>query len=230
MAVDSKEAEKEEPDIAQTLGEYQTFIGEIFRRLDEVTLCIAEVKENPEHPKNWKNCDFCWFQIRKICEYLALAVVLVHHRDSDEIEDLSKWRPKDLLGQVAKLSDHPTPVPVRFEASNGQTKQLIPLSRPVDIKVISEIYGRCSNILHVGRLDRILADGIPTYDVSHMEKWIEGLNGLLRDHALLLPNVKTVLVCLSGENDNEPAMFFPLGSDGALFNSEELPDCGLVAA
>ena len=115
------------------LGEYKAFMEEIFRRLDAISESIAELKSDISHVNNWKNCEFSWSQIRKICEYLTVAIVFAHHCDTGAISELDKWRPKDLLAQAAKLNEHPTPVPIEaaFDTGSDGEKQIKPQTRPV---------------------------------------------------------------------------------------------------
>ncbi len=215
-----------EVDLNKLVGEYQTFIVEIFRRLDAVSESMAELLSDPLHANAWQNADFCWLQIRKICEYLALGIVLAHHRDGDGVEDLTKWRPRDLLAEANKLSDHPTPTPIALE-KNENGNQIMPLSKPVQGKALSAIYGKCSELLHVGSLDRILKDQMPAYDIGQLQNWVQGFNALLRNHVLLLPKVKRAILCVH-ENGNLSVTL--LGGNGeATFNMNDLPDCGLLA-
>ena len=261
----------------QMTGEYATFIIEIFKRLDAIAESMAEIKANPESLDNWKNCDFCWFQIRKICEYLALAIVLAHHRDTGVVDDLSKWNPSDLLKQVEKLNAHPTPVqisthvtanaegvrqlehravnphhfviaseakqsrvtkrraglPRRFAPRNDDSYltqfTLTPLAKPIRSKIISQIYGRTNNVLHVGTLDRILSMEMPTYDLGQLERWWDGFERLLRNHALILPQVQQILVCLHERGSNaSPQIFLMAGEGEAVFVTENLPEFEII--
>ena len=219
-------------DIDRMQAEYHTFIAEIFRRLDAISESLAEIKSATNHLDCWKNCDFCWFQIRKICEYIALAVVLAHHRDNGLIEDLSKWRPKDLLAQAAKLSDHPTPIQISneiIETGNGE-RQLAPVTQPIKIALISEIYGRCSNLLHVGSLERILESNMPAYDLAHLEIWLEGFERLLRNHILMLPQIERILVCLHTKgSEAQPQIFLMEDKGQGIFVRDNLPEFALLA-
>ncbi len=206
------------------LGLYSKFIERILDQLDAISESLAEIKENPNHPSNWKNCDFSCFELRKSCEYLTLAIVLAHHCDGSEIDDLSKWRPKDLLAQVGKLSDHPTPIPISNKAiaSDDRPKQIVPLSRPVRASEISAIYGQCSDRLHAGSLERILGDKLPSYDVAILEQWSERFRKLLEHHVLLLPGIKRVLLF----SDRQ---FYVLGSDGlGVLDSSDLAEFELL--
>ncbi|MCX8475272.1 MAG: hypothetical protein MT490_05680 [Sphingomonas sp.] len=210
-------------DLARVIDVYANFITEIFRRLDAVDDSITELKANSDHPNCWQNCDFCWFQIRKICEYLTLAVVAAHHFDGHPISSLSKWRPKELLADVARLSEHPTPVAIADLLAVGPDggRQFTPVAKPVRADLISQIYGRCSDILHVGSLDRILAEKLPTYEIAQLDRWLVGFRSLLSHHMLLLPGIKTVLICRSEGGER---MFFALASEGAIFDTSHLPD------
>lgn len=212
-------------------SEYATFINEILKRLDAISESLSEIMANPDHPENWKNCDFCWFQIRKICEYMASAIVLAHHRDSGEEVELKNWKPKDLLAQVDKLSHHPRFVAISSVLiDQGETRQPIPLAKPIDAKIISEIYGRSSELLHVGSLKRILESNLPSYEIPQLQLWLSGLTKLMRNHALLLPKVKRVLVCISRfEFASVPEIFLMAGEGEALFDMTNLPEFELAA-
>ena len=205
------------------LADYQIFISEIFRRLDAISASLSELNANPTHSDSWKNCDFCWFQMRKICEYLTVGIVLAHHCDTGAIADLGKWRPKDLLAQASKLSNHPTPVQISpfFGSGPEGEKQIEPLARPIRPDLISSVYGRCSELLHVGSLERILAGKLPSYDVSQMEAWLIGFRKLLSDHVVLLPGVQKIIVSLTGPTQTST---FILASEGAGFDTSKLAD------
>ena len=212
-------------DKGDLFGLYPNFIEKILDQLDAISESIAEIKANPDHPNNWKNCDFSCFELRKVCEYLTLAIVLAHHCDDGGINDLSKWRPKDLLAQVGKLSDHPTPIPIssRAAALNDGSKQILPFSRPVRAAEISAIYGRCSEVLHAGSLERILDNKLPAYDVAVLEQWTEKLRELLEHHALLLPGIKRVLLF----SDRQ---FYVLESEGlGVLDNSDLAEFELIA-
>jgi hypothetical protein len=195
---------------------------EIFRRLDAISESIAELKSNTSHENNWKNCEFSWSQIRKICEFLTVAIVFAHHCDTGAITALDKWRPKDLLAEASKLSSHPTPVSIApdFEKDADGHKQIKPLTKPIAPALISEIYGRASEPIHVGSLERILSGKLPPFDVDQIERWIDGFRRLLTNHILLLPGLKKALVWRAGAETE----FFILGSDGADFDPTNLPD------
>lgn len=210
-------------DLAPAIEVYANFISEIFRRLDAAADSITELKANPDHPNGWQNCDFCWFQIRKICEYLTLAIVAAHHFDGHPVSSLSKWRPKELFADVARLNDHPTPVAIADLIAMGPDgeRQLTPVAKPIRAELISQIYGRCSEVLHVGSLERILAGKFPAYEIAQLDHWLAGFKALLSHHMLLLPGIKTVLVCRSEGGER---MFFALGADGAIFDASQLPD------
>lgn len=213
-------------DQGHLLGAYPNFIGRILQQLEAVAESIDEIKAHPDHPNNWKNCDFACFQIRKACEYLTLAIVLAHHCDDpDSVSDLSKWRPKDLLVQAGKLNEHPTPIRIEKEyiASKDGSKQILPLSRPARTAEISAIYGQCSDVLHAGSLQRILDNKLPVYDVAKLERWNDAFRQLLEHHALLLPGIKRVLIYSAGQ-------FFVLESDGlGILDTSNLPEFELLS-
>jgi len=195
---------------------------EVDKRLRSVSEILGQLMANPQDEFAWLRCELAWFQIRKICEYLAIAIVFAHSVETGAIADLGKWKPKDLLAQVSKLSGHPTPVPVAQFFGKGENgeKQIIPLTKPIRAELISEIYGRCSEILHVGTLERMLADKMPPFDLGQLQSWVRGLQNLLDNHVVLLPKIEKVLVWMREQNPR----LFVLGSDGAVFDTDRLPE------
>ena len=204
------------------LSEYGTFMAEVDKRLRAVSEILGQLTANPQDEFAWIRCELAWFQIRKICEYLAVAIVFAHSAETCAMTDLGKWKPKDLLAQVSKLSGHPTPVPIAAFFGKGAIgeKQIIPLTRPMRPELISEIYGRCSEVLHVGRLDRMLAGKLPPFDLGQLKSWVGGFQNLLDNHVVLLPKIEKTLVWM---REQEPR-FFVLGSDGAVFDTDRLPE------
>ncbi len=224
MASKTSDASANE-DRGHLLLEYPNFVHKILQQLEAVSESIAEVKAHLDHPNNWKNCDFICFEIRKACEYLTVAIVLAHYSDSGAIDDLRKWRPKELLAQVAKLSEHPTPVQISREFAEclDGSRHIKPLFRPVRATEISAIYGRCSDVLHVGSLERILDNKLPPYDISKLERWNDGLRALVENHALLLPGIKRVLIFSNRQ-------FFVLEADGeGILDTSGLQELELLA-
>ena len=202
---------------------YRDFVVEITKRLNAVSDSISELKANPKHPNAWQNCDFCWLQIRKICEYLTIGIVAAHHFDGAAIADLHKWRPKELLAQVSKLNDHPTPVLISSSFGNGVDgeRQIMPLARPIKPGAISAVYGRCSDLFHLGSLERILSDKLPAYEIAQLDRWLSAFQKLSANHALFLPGIRKVMVCRTEDNEQS---FFALESDGAIFDTSELSE------
>jgi hypothetical protein len=210
-------------------AEYGAIVTEILRRLNGISESLAKLCANPQHPDNWKNCDFSWLQMRKICEYLAVGIVFAHHLENGGIDDLTKWRPKELLAQAKALSEHPAPMPIAplpIAQPNGE-RQIVPLAQPIEAKVISEIYGRCGDVLHLGSVDRILKENLPAYDVPQMEMWVAGLRKLMENHVLLLPGVRTILLCHTQKGRTDTVLMV---SDGAILNAGHLPKFGFEAA
>ena len=200
---------------------YQNFISEIFCRIEAGEESLSEILTFPNHINNWKNCNFCWLQIRMICEYIALGIVLVHHEHlPEDANTFSKWKPKDLLKEVGKLSGHPNPIPVRV---NHDTKNIETLARPVKITDISRIYGQTGDLLHAGSLNDILGNNIPSYDVRLLRAWLKGFRSLLMNHVILLPNLNKAILCQ--QNQNGKTVQCELHADGdAVFITETLPD------
>jgi len=214
---------EELPVIDSLVGAYADFVSEISKRLDAIAASFDELTANAEHANAWQNCDFCWLQIRKICELMAVSVVAAHHFDGGHALETNKWSPKDVLLDIAKMNNHPTPIPISDNFADGPNgeRQIILSSKAIEMKLISEIYGRCGDILHVGSLNRILEKKVPAYDLAKMAAWLTGFRRLISNHVLFLPGMKKVLVCWWGGSQRQ---IFLMESEGANFVQDDLLD------
>jgi len=204
-------------------ADYENFMKEIFNRLDAIDESLAEIKSAPDHLQNWRNCDFSWIAMRKICEYLVLAILLVHYRDDEAHVDIHKWRPRDIMGDIARINDFPAPIPIKIEIHAGGPHSAIPMYRALSSNVITSIYGKCSELIHVGSLERILCQNLPSFEIAQMQKWVRGLRSFLTNHILLLPKIKHVVICRgSNAPSNGPEIYLAEAESEACFDTSNL--------
>ena len=70
---------------------------------------------------------------------------------------------------------------------------------------------------------------MPTYDLGQLERWWDGFERLLRNHALILPQVQQILVCLHERGSNaSPQIFLMAGEGEAVFVTENLPEFEII--
>jgi hypothetical protein len=173
------------------LGEYyQSIMVEVCHLIDHAGRALARAKP-PITVSSRRYVESACLSIRRTCEYLAILSVFAHHWDGREGPDLMAWSPKDLLGSVNQLSDHPTPAPI-FEVNANKPLEMLAL--PVEIGSLVQLYGQCSALIHVGRPNRIIKGMLPSYDLHRMSISVCELAKLAKAHVLMLPGIQRIVV------------------------------------
>ena len=212
-------------------SDYPVVMQDILRRLTAAEESLREMIEDSDHPNVWKNVDFVGLQVRKVCELFLLGSSLAHLREGGAEFDSSKWHPKDAFRELAKLNEHPLPVPVTIELhKNGPGQHhASPVSKPIPFEVLAGIYGMCGNVVHIPSAKKVLKGSPLPFDAGHLRKWIEGFLRLLMSHVLFLPEFKIGIICTwSGNRDDKPSCTIIAAEGDAMFDVDSLPNFDLV--
>jgi hypothetical protein len=191
---------------------------------------LAQVRAGANTPLNLASCELATLQLRLLCEIYLLGSQLAHLEDAGANLSDKKWRPVDAFAQLEGLSEHPLPVPVEVKLNaNGPGKHEIdPKSQPIPFPDLSEIYGRCGDLLHVPTIKQVQKGRLPEFDVEMLSKWVGAFKELTMAHALMLPERKKVLICLwSGEAAVEPTVFRLDATGESTLNINDYPACTL---
>lgn len=211
---------------------YPTVMGSIAGRLLASHRMLCMMESSPEHDDNWLRLDAVALQVRKVCELFLLGSTLAHLQDGIQL-DPKKWRPKEAFAELSKFNPNSLPLPLKAEAetSSDGTKQLVPASKPMPFKVLSAIYGQCSDILHVPSASKVLEEKVTPFVWNRYRHWVNGFARLLASHLLLMPNIHRVLICTwEGKAGDAPSIVLAEGEGEAILNDADLPDFTLVAA
>ena len=187
---------------------YIALMQQVVIRLDAVALSLAEAKSNPDHVNNWQNAEFCYLQIRKVCEYVALAVLAAHGEyDGAKASNLEKeWHAAELFDKIAQLNPYSFPIPIQIQHDqNGVGRHhLAPGIVKIQLSEISGIYGSAGARLHVGSLRNLLSGRLPPYDLAEVADWRNRFVQTLNIHSIRLPHVACILlVHLKDERDGQ---------------------------
>jgi hypothetical protein len=179
------------------LGEiYCGIMDNVSDRLHAVTESIAEVEANPNHQNNWRNAEFCYLQIRKCVEYLALAVLAVHQANDYECEKLENAYKADIIfSDLGKLNPYGFPKSIQIELNNqAPGHHHVAPSPTLSKRQMKRIYDDCAVHLHSGRLTDIINHDVPPYDLPRVAGWRNELASLLSQHQVMLPHVGLVML------------------------------------
>lgn len=213
----------------QRLGEiYCGIMDHVSDRLNSITEALAEVEANPDHPNNWRNAEFCYLQIRKCVEYVALALLAAHRANDYECETIENAYKADVIfSDLGKLNPHGFPLAIQIELNNeAPGHHHVAPSPTLSKRRMKRIYDDCAVHLHSGRLTDIINQTIPPYDLPRVATWRNELASMLSQHQVMLPHVGLVMVVtLKGPGfGNSSVIFgqaegpFQIEGDAAVYN------------
>ena len=100
----------------------------------------------------------------------------------------------NLLRQLGKLNAEAFPqVAHILENKDGSVYVLKPIHPKAEIRdLICDLYAKCGDKLHTGSLKSILRKRDKTYDITYLRSALDGLNRLLAEHVVFVPNGKAI--------------------------------------
>jgi hypothetical protein len=208
---------------------YITFMEHIILRLGSIADSLSEVRANPTHADNWRNAEFCYLQIRKVCEYLALSVLVAHdlYRDTS-VQRLAKdWHAAEIFSKLLGLNPYAFPIAtvVKFDHDGPGRHHIEPTSPVLDSADLDRIYGVCGDRLYAGTLKRILASKVPPYSFEEIADWRNKLVLTLNNHMVRLPHIASILLVTMRHEDDQKVHCafadaegpFVIGDDPTIF-------------
>lgn len=179
--------------------------------------------------------EFCYLQLRMICECIALSCLVAH----EEIEAVraprmqKEYNPGKIIPEMEKLHPDFYPQPVRFEINEKlQNVSLNPMHEPyLTRKDLLVLYGLCGSKLHRGQVRKYSYN--PTNeemaaDIAQVQLWGNKILRLVEQHKLNLPSGH-YLLCLMRGNDgpvevflagpDEPEQLDPVGRNNVMYSA-----------
>jgi hypothetical protein len=212
---------------------YPSVVNEMGQRLLACESMLTDLSQNHDRPDAWMVSDLVKLQMRKVCEMVMLGSAFAHLWDGHSEFDLNTWHPKDTFGALKDLNDHPLPIPIEleFRAHESGARQIMPASKPMPFRVLSTIYGRCNDLLHLPSVAKVLKNKVQPFDIGQFQTWVAGFKRLLLGHVLMLPHRSTILLCTwSGNAEDRPSVFVMEAEGPSIFDYSALPDFELVPA
>ncbi len=183
-------------EIERLVALYKGIMDVVALRLDAISDAVAEVEANPNHPNNWRNAEFCYLQIRKCVEYIALALLAAHRAGDYECEKLENAYKADVIfNDLANLNPHgfPKAIEIAFNVA-GPGQHHIDQDLVLSKRRMKRIYDDCAVHLHSGTLANIIDQTVPPYDLPRIVGWHDELLSLLGQHQVMLPHVGRVMI------------------------------------
>jgi hypothetical protein len=134
-------------------------------------------------------CEFCFLQLRMLCEVIALEC-LTAHGDLQIGKDLRKaWQADKIIHDLEELHSEFYP-----RAATRRSETEIELSEKIFTKEeLVKLYWRCGNVLHRGTLQTLWSrDGHGDAGIEEIRTWKQKIEAPLSDHAIFMADGKTV--------------------------------------
>jgi hypothetical protein len=129
---------------------------------------------------NATTCEFCFLQLRMLCELIALGC-LTAHGDLQVGKDLQKaWQADKIIRDLEKL--HPEFYPKAAPQQNeGFTKE-----------ELTKLYWRCGDVLHRGTLQTLWSrDGHGDAGIEEIRTWKQKIEAQLGHHTIVMADGTT---------------------------------------
>lgn len=211
---------------------YSALMTQVVARVDAMGANLDEIKSDLNDSENWRRFEFCYLQMRLVCEYTALAVLAAHQEYSEtDNKNLSKeWHAASLIEKVARINPHGFPIPVVMLMDHHAPghHHVEPAESCLEPKEIAKFYGEAGDRLHVGSLGKIVKGRLPPYSVNHIVDFRNRIIRTLNSHMIRLPHIGSVLlVHLKDKSDGLVHCAFgdaegPFLMDGTIFNVEQV--------
>ncbi len=150
--------------------------------------------------------EFCFLQIRLICELLALAC-LVAHGDLERASRLrNEWSAERIMGELEKL--HPDFFPYSVHPLNSHRaksgiSQVTPRQGELTKAEFLTLYGECNQFLHKGSLKNLLKGNSPVqFTFPDITSKAQRLNDLLELHTVFMIGGDRLILCMLRNADD----------------------------
>jgi hypothetical protein len=198
-------AQKTTATIQETMTLYCTLMDEIKTR--HLFLRTAAAGNLPIHPKI--AYEFCFLQLRMICELIAIACV-VAHGDLD-VSQSGKMRNEDRVGVILKILEEAHP---RFYPQ--PSRQVHDTKPPILLRVeeirtgfltkdeLPKLYALCGDVLHKGKVKRAGTGINQAISFKEIAAWGGKIATLLNHHQIALHNsTSQVWVLMNAKQDGK---------------------------
>jgi hypothetical protein len=192
------------PELEKSCQIYARLMEEIKRRQAVITQVLSQTIPMPRMAA----FEFCYLQLRKICEVFALGCLAAHG-------DIPEVRSKLLQKNVQCRPNHETTEPhtlrVLSSAQQADSRSGHPKTKRgyaittgfLTKDELLALYGECGNYLHRGTIRQLVGKWEPTLDFEKIALWSSKIITLLNHHQIQTSQPdKQIWVLMQAEDGN----------------------------
>lgn len=156
--------------------------------------------------------EFCFLQIRMICELVAMACLVAHGditTDGKGKRLLNEWSAELIMTELGKLHPYFFPFPIKISIVRGEsgkpgTVHFEPRTGQLTKAEFLTLYGRSGSALHRGTLNKMIGRK-PMNAIGDKEivDWSRKLLGLLNDHRIASWDNLRHFICVMSDRDQK---------------------------
>jgi hypothetical protein len=143
--------------------------------------------------------EFCYLQLRMICELIAVSCLLLHGDiEAARGKDITKeWNAADLMARLEGLHPKFFPTPASY-SKEGTAGHFEPVKSEYLTKAeLLRLYGRSGDILHRGNLRHLMKEeGEPVAPLPEITEWAKKILLLLHQHYAVTLDESRAFVCV----------------------------------
>jgi hypothetical protein len=186
-------------DASERADRYVKFIEEIKERFEVIALFEQSGSVGVDVLPEPFALETCYLQIRLICELIALACLVGHGPGlGNDVDPLTKtYKPHEIMRGLAALKPDFFPKQLRWTVQNKDDGTADMTLEPTEVLTADDVvalHGKMGNILHRGRLSRILEAKEHPRSFQDVRGTCERLMRLLGRHTFMVAPDKLIWV------------------------------------
>lgn len=175
---------------------YSQLMKEVKSRLTVLDERLSTLKD-PNHlrPGAFIDAEYCFLQIRLICESIALAAILIHEPAyTNKLKNL--YRADRIFTDLKKINRFCFPRAITGQPKvDGVVQYQVDQSESRGYKWLIKIYRETDQILHRGRIKHLIEGSSRHYPVDKVYVWASELRSLLKYHSIVDQTTGFAIIC-----------------------------------
>jgi hypothetical protein len=149
--------------------------------------------------------EFCYLQIRMICELVALGCLVAHGdiKQSSSSKLQKEWSAEKIMSSLEAMHPHFYPTPIKqTKTANGYHIQAI--DTPLRKSEFIELYGKCGDMLHRGNVRKFVKGQFPTQtNFPEITKKTQKILDLLSNHVIVTHTGEQMFLAMLANVDRQ---------------------------
>lgn len=182
-----------DPEVRSTIELYSSFMEEIKTRFGAIHETVSALRADNTSPNAFMYAEFCFLQMRFVCELIALAAIAAHKPLGLNKGLLKSWHADRTFAALSKINPQCFPRGIIIGRKNGAIHVEL-RKRELDRADLQRIYNKCGEILHRGMIKHVLNGEIKVYDIEKLDAWARSIGQLMSQHSIMILEEGIVLL------------------------------------